>query len=66
MNSSDSTIKIQICDTVDPSVVQVYGYPICISISVTDLCLFFYLQKSKGHLDLCLALFLSYHFAIWP
>ena len=26
MNSSDSTIKIQICDTVNPSVVQVYGY----------------------------------------
>ena len=26
MNSSDSTIKIQICDIVNPSVVQVYGY----------------------------------------
>ena len=26
MNGSDSTIKIQICDTVNPSVVQVYGY----------------------------------------
>ena len=26
MNSSDKTIKIQICDTVNPYVVQVYGY----------------------------------------
>jgi hypothetical protein len=57
MNGSDSTIKIQICDTVNPSVVQVYGY---------TYLHFVYLQKSKGHLDLCLALFLSYHFAIWP
>ena len=44
-----------------------YGYTKSAWLFLLPIYVYFvYLRKSKGHLDLCLALFLSYHFAIWP